>query len=79
MIKKTSYNTFKKIVVADVTEVMSRCCSRRQQAYSLAVCGFSYNKIAELMSISKKAVWMHITSRYAPSFEEIFITPLPSK
>ena len=72
MIKKTSY-TFKKVVVADVTEVMSRCCTRRQQAYSLAACGFSYNEIAKLMAISKKGVWLHISSRYAPSFEEIFI------
>ena len=72
MIKKTSY-TFKKIVVVNVTEVMSQCLTRRQQAYSLAACGFSYEEIAKLMSISKKGVWMHITSRYAPSFEEIFI------
>lgn len=42
--------------------------SRRQEAMSLKAI-LSYSKVARLMSISEKAVWMHCTSWCEPRHE----------
>lgn len=56
----------KTIKVNNLDEIVSKCIYRRQLALSLRESGYKTKEIADIMRISRKAVWMHLTNRVKP-------------
>lgn len=65
----------KTIKVNNLDEIISKCKYRRQLALSLRESGYKTSEIADIMGISRKGVWMHLTNRAEPKrFNVLFVT-----